>query len=255
MKFFLGIVNVFLALSFAPLAMAYTIADFESDPLSSVPGAPVSQVTGNVTVEDVSTFIGSPPADCSGSPTCLVRGKFAYLTTGPGSNGGGDSGMDRSGANGNERDVATMTITFNTATSGSLQWGFVIYSGDTANPDIVEIRVDGARFFAGSVGADNGSFPAMSNFFTGSWTGPGGATYNRVSGLSSILPIAAGNHTLEVFVGDEVDASGDTAVLFDNLVFQPDAVAEARAVPALNGVLLGVLSLLLGIAGWRLRRI
>jgi len=209
------------------------IADFEGETLGSAPGVPVISVSGNVTVEDGSRFVGEY---FLGAPGHVIEGQFAYLTTGPSSTGAGSSGIDRTGAFGPENDIATMTVPFSTTELGWVRWGFVILSGESdGNPDPIEIVLDGRSVFRKGILADNGDFPGYSNFFASEHIGPYGSFYDKVSGLNSIFGVSPGSHTLEFFVGDAVTTTGDAALLVDRIAFEPIPEPATLALLALGG--------------------
>ena len=127
-KLAITLCKVFLVIALVSIpltAQADIITNFEADTLGLAPGAPVTSTTGNVTVATNSGFTlgtgGYAPAPAS------FGDKFAYLTTGPEANGGGDSGFDRTGDGYNESDIATMEITFSASGPSMLLWRRMVH--------------------------------------------------------------------------------------------------------------------------------
>ena len=215
------------------------ITSFELENPGEVPDPAIATISGNVTVEAGSGYTG--PQLLGGIPA-PDGSQFAYLTNGPGSNGGGDSGSDRTGALGNEFDVAELTVSFTADDPTNVEFQYDVLSSEITDgesptpdpaPDPFEIRLDGVTIASGAVGQANGSFPAVNGFNLTNITGSDGSFFSdgRLGFATLSTPVAAGPHTLEFFVGDDDgDPAVDTAMLVDEIRLVPEPSTTALLV-------------------------
>jgi hypothetical protein len=192
------------------------VTGFEGDVVGSPPAAPASVVAGHVTVETGAGFTGDLIDAPEGS-------KFAYLTTGPGATGAGDSGENANLEFGNENDIAVMQVSFTAPADGSaVLFDSRPLSSEGANSPVLYdaflTRIDGTWILSGQ----NPVFPAGTET-----TGPDASVFdNGAFGTGfehyAIFDLAAGPHTLEFLVGDEVDDLGDSALLVDDIRLLPE---------------------------------
>ncbi len=191
---------------------------------------------------------------------------FVLLSTSPdssipGNDPGVDSGADRDNSGANEFDVATLSQLFNMAAPFTLSLDWTVATSEFGGypppggmADIAEIRLLPAgggtpiSLVQHSLddGYNDGTFAplAFADFSGTSWqtsdpTPPASSfydgTYNSGFQTASSGLLAAGDYTLELFVGDEFDGGFDTGLLVDNL--QITAVPE----PASAALLLSLL--------------
>jgi len=196
------------------------------------PSAPITSVTGNVTVRTGASFTGP-----GGGFSAPEGSQFAYLSNGPAANGGGSSGTNRTGALGPEIDVAKMSFLFFAATPGILSFDYDVFTSEVSDaestnpdpvPDPFEVLVGLTHVVRGAISTANGVFPGVGGFDLVNITGPDGSVFTDGRlGFSTVnVPIGAGNHLLEFFVGDDDDDTIDTALLIDNIRFSVNVVPE-----------------------------
>lgn len=216
-----------------------------------------SNLTGWTATGNVQRILPGPAAgqNTSGQPgfTATDGSWFVLLSTSPDSSiprsaPGVNSGADRDASGHNEFDVATLSQPFTMANPFSLALDWTIATSefdgypDAGSADIAEIRLlpaAGAPIPLVRVSLDDsfndGTFTplATSAFSHSSWqttapTPPASSffdgTYNRGFQTVSSPLLAAGDYTLELFVGDEWDGAFDTGLLVDNI--QITAVPE-----------------------------
>ncbi len=177
-----------------------------------------------------------------------ASGGFALLSTNPGGlaplsattsdrqpmpNAASGGPNDRDGVNGDEFDRAHLSTTFQTTTPG-----FVCYTigsfltseedEDRIFDDIFEVRLDGVPVHQQSVNQSDGTSPFPdyertssveieimgANNTNGSFFLNGGT-----ESLDWQVPLGAGNHTIEFYVGDATDSLLDTGIIVDNIIF------------------------------------
>jgi len=229
-----------------------------------------SDLAGWTASGNVQTILPGPASgqNTSGQPgfTATDGSWFALLSTSPdrsipGSDPAVDSGADHDGSGANEFDVATLSQPFTMASPFSLSLDWTVATsefdgtGFAGAADIAEIRLlpaagapiplvqvsmddgvnDGtftplaAADFSGSPWQTTDPTPPASSFFDGTY----------LSGLQTVSSplLAAGDYTLELFVGDEFDGEFDTGLLVDNIQVTAAAVPE----PASAALLLSLL--------------
>jgi len=238
-------------------AAPLTNLSFESDLTGWTATGNVQRISPLGGTKNISGQTGFPASDGNW---------FALLSTSPdesipGNPVGVDSGVDRDNSGFNEFDIATLSqpFTLNTPSTLSLDWTvatseFTEDGGTHAfAADIAEIRLlpaAGAPIPLVQVSLDDGfndgSFTVLpAAAFSGtSWTTSdptppassfSDGSYNSGFQTASSGLLAAGDYTLELFVGDEWDGGADTGLLVDNL--QVTAVPE----PASAALLLSLL--------------
>lgn len=189
---------------------------------------------------------------------------YAYLTTGPelddfeGSNGQGDSGIDRTGNGSFEGDVAIGIVEFTLPEPMTVAFDYDFLTGEVSGgvPDPFEIKLDDTTVASGVVALENGSFPIVpAGEFDGTeYTGPDGSFFpdGRIGWTTVDLGmLAAGLHTLEFFVGDDDDLVVDSALLVDNLRARSDDGSIPEPATMAIWTLLGLIGIA---AGYRRNR-
>lgn len=206
--------------------------------------------TAAALIGGISLALSSNPSEAF--PITPTEGThMAYLTNGPGSQGGDN--QDISGDSNDENDVATLTIEFSignselnndggeaTVISDTLFFDLNVLTSedqfDTPFNDPFIVTLDGNQIAGGSIGGDNGNVSEIDgNLFDsipvfgpdGSFFGNGETGFFTVDTIlgapapftfaTAILP---GTHTLVFAVGDDSDNIVDTAILIDNIRLQ-----------------------------------
>ncbi len=184
---------------------------------------------GDVTVQSNSVFSDNVAPPSFGD-------RFAYLTTRYyGSIG--NSGGDFTGNGGNEFDITYMDVVFTAPQAGELSFFWNIITSEVIKkfPDPISITLDGTPLFQGAVNADNGSFPAITNWFScdggagtsNACTDAYGEVYGHITPMSYVTGVGAGIHTLRFLVADEGDDRWLTGLVVDNITLDVQSVPEA----------------------------
>lgn len=143
-----------------------------------------------------------------------------YLSTGPEDYGLGPSGIDLDGDGFDESDVAYAAFDFSTVGTTTLSFFFNVLTSEVTEgvADVFAAVLDGSIILSGEIFYDDGPFPEVTTFDGQPLFGPDGSFFSDGQtgfGFFSLPFVAAGNHRLEFFVGDEEDEVVDTALLID----------------------------------------
>jgi len=238
-------------------AAGITNLSFESDLAGWTANGNVQTISPLGGTKNISGQTGFPASDGNW---------FALLSTSPdssipGNPAGVDSGVDRDGSGANEFDVATLSQAFTLTAPSSIALDWTVATSEfdgwaTAGlADIAEIRLlpsVGAPISLVQVSLDDGfndgTFTPLAgvNFSGWSWTTsdptpPASSffdgTYNSGFQTAGSGLLAAGDYTLEFFVGDESDGSFDTGLLVDNIRVTAAAVPEPSSFVLLSTLL------------------
>jgi hypothetical protein len=195
--------------------------------------APAGHVVSGVVIEGIAPTQGDA---------------YAYLTTGPEDNGQGSSGIDRTGNGFEEMDVAIGVVSFSLLGPAWVGFDFDLLTSEVTEevPDAFEIKLNGTTVKKGVVAYENGDWPIIpaADFDGVDYVGPVGESSvfsdGRLGWMAVDLGVlAAGDHELEFFVGDDNDDVVDTALLVDNLQSRPvDAQIPEPATLSIWGLML-----------------
>jgi hypothetical protein len=178
--------------------------------------------------------------------------QFAYLSTGPGSNGGGSTGEDLNGDGDEESDVAYLSLTFGSESAGTLGFQWDLLTGEVSGgvSDFFRVLLDGVEVLAHSVltGSDDPlPPPGLSGFTGGPLLASDGSFFEdgRLGFASFSTALGVGSHTLDFFVYDDEDDIVDTALLLDALSldgtviygFEEDAIGLPPGGPLVEDML------------------